>query len=75
METPSTQYEIRVSGHLGETVLGAFPELHGEARGSETVLTGCICDRSALYGVVAQLEALGLELVALRQLPQDGEPA
>ena len=39
-----------------------------ELEGSETVLTGLIEDRSALFGVVAQIEALGLELVELRQI-------
>jgi hypothetical protein len=39
-----------------------------ELKGSETVLTGLIEDRSALFGVVAQIEALGLELLELRQI-------
>jgi hypothetical protein len=40
-----------------------------EVKGSETVLTGLLEDRSALFGVLAQIEALGLELVELRQIP------
>jgi hypothetical protein len=39
-----------------------------ELKGSETVLTGLLADRSALFGVVAQIEALGLELLELRQI-------
>jgi hypothetical protein len=39
-----------------------------ELRGSETVLTGLLEDRSAVFGVLAQIEALGLELVELRQI-------
>jgi hypothetical protein len=39
-----------------------------ELKGSETVLTGLLTDRSALFGVLAQIEALGLELVELRQI-------
>jgi hypothetical protein len=38
-------------------------------QGDHTVLTGVLPDRSALYGVLAEIEALGLELVELRQLP------
>ena len=34
----------------------------------ETVLTGWLEDRSAVFGVVAQIEALGLELLELRQV-------
>ena len=40
-----------------------------ELKGGETVLTGMLEDRAALFGVLAQIEALGLELLELRQLP------
>jgi hypothetical protein len=44
-----------------------------EVRGGETVLTGSLEDRSAVYGVLAQLEALGLDLIELRRIgPSDG---
>jgi hypothetical protein len=36
--------------------------------GSETVLTGLLEDQSAVFGVLAQIEALGLELLELRQI-------
>jgi hypothetical protein len=36
------------------------------------VLTGLL-DRSALYGVLAEIEALGLDLVELRKLTPDRE--
>jgi hypothetical protein len=36
--------------------------------GSETVLTGFLEDRSAVFGVLAQIEALGLELLELREI-------
>ena len=39
-----------------------------EPKGSETVLTGLLEDRSAVFGVVGQIEALGLELLELRQI-------
>jgi len=39
-----------------------------ELKGGETVLTGLVEDRSALFGVVAQIEALGLDLLELRQI-------
>jgi hypothetical protein len=34
-----------------------------EVKGGDTVLTGRLEDRSAVFGVVAQIEALGLELL------------
>jgi hypothetical protein len=39
-----------------------------ELQGGETVLTGVLQDRSAVFGVIAQIEALGLELLELRQV-------
>jgi hypothetical protein len=60
-------YMIRVNGHLGVTVLSAFPALAWQHHGAQTVLTGLL-DRSALYGVLAEAEALGLELLEVRQL-------
>jgi hypothetical protein len=61
-------YTIRIKGRLGATALSAFPSMVPEVKGSETVLTGLLEDRSALFGVVAHIEALGLELVELRQI-------
>jgi hypothetical protein len=61
-------YTIRIQGRLGATALSAFPSMAPEVKGSETVLTGLLEDRSALFGVVAQIEALGLELLELRQI-------
>jgi hypothetical protein len=61
-------YTIRIKGRLGATALSAFPSMVSELKGSETVLTGLLEDRSALFGVVAQIEALGLELLELRQI-------
>jgi len=67
-------YSIRIRGHLGATVLSAFPALVPRWHGADTVLTGLL-DRSALYGVLAEVEALGLDLVGIRQLtPQARSP-
>jgi hypothetical protein len=61
-------YAIRIRGRLGATALSAFPTMASEVRGSATVLTGVLEDQSAVFGVVAQIEALGLELLELRQI-------
>ena len=63
------RYRIRVRGRLGETMLSAFPGLQARASGADTVLTGPLADRAALHGVLAEIEALGLELLEVRRLP------
>ena len=61
------RYQFRVSGHLGPTLLTAFPALVPQQQGAETVLTGLL-DTAALYGVIAEIEALGLDLLEVRKL-------
>jgi hypothetical protein len=58
---------IRINGHLGAMLLSAFPAMAWQLQGPETVLTG-VLDRPGLYGVLAEIEALGLDLLEVRQL-------
>jgi hypothetical protein len=44
-----------------------------EVSGGETVLTGWLADQAAVFGALAQIEALGLELLELRQVRPTGE--
>jgi hypothetical protein len=74
MDPAPVPYTIRIKGHLGATVLSAFPALVPQRHGADTVLTGLL-DRSALFGVLAEVEALGLDLLEVRQLtPQRRSP-
>lgn len=68
MATLPGLYAIRIKGRLGPTALSAFPTMVSEIKGGETVLTGLVEDRSGLFGVLGQIEALGLELLELRQI-------
>jgi hypothetical protein len=63
------RYEIRVRGPLGPIMLQAFPMLAVSRSAEDTLLIGCLPDQSALYGVIQQLEALGLELLEIRRVP------
>ena len=72
MAAPLGLYAIRIRGRLGATTLSAFPSMASESKGGDTVLTGLLEDRAALYGVLAQIEALGLELVEVRQITETG---
>jgi len=65
MDPAPARYMIRINGHLGATVLSAFPAMAPHHHGARTVLTGLL-DRSALYGVPAEIEALGLDLLEIR---------
>ena len=68
MVTRPCLYAIRIKGRLGATALSAFPSMAPELKDGETVLTGLLKDRSELFGVLGQLEALGLDLLELRQI-------
>ena len=63
-------YTIRINGHLGAMLLSAFPAMTPHQHGAHTVLTGRL-DRSALHGVLAEIDALGLDLLEVRQLEPD----
>lgn len=74
MDSAPALYAIRINGHLGATVLSAFPQLAPQHHGAYTVLTGLL-DRSALYGVLAEIEALSLDLLEVRKLtPRRNSP-
>ena len=74
MDPAPALYRIRIKGNLGATVLSAFPALAPRRHGAHTVLTG-VLDQSALYGVLAEIEALGLDLLEVRRLtPNRGSP-
>ena len=72
MDPAPARYMIRINGHLGATMLSAFPALAPQHHGAHTVLTGLL-DQSALYGVLAEIEAFGLDLLELRKLTPDRE--
>ena len=63
------RYEIRVRGPIGPTIMQEFPTLAEGRSGQDTLLVGSLPDQCALYGVIHQLEALGLELLEIRRLP------
>jgi hypothetical protein len=63
-------YAIRINGHLGAMLLSAFPAMMPEQQGPVTVLTG-VLDQSALHGVLAEIESLGLDLLEVRLLPPE----
>jgi hypothetical protein len=70
-ESQTQLYQIRVRGRLDPMIRSAFPALRAQMDGGDTVLTGMLADQAAVYGVLAEAEALGLELIEVRRLPSD----
>jgi len=68
MSSEGASYEFRVRGHLGQTMRIAFPELGARRDGDDTLLSGMLPDQAAVYGVLAAIEALGLELIEVRRM-------
>jgi hypothetical protein len=73
MDPAPASYLIWINGHLGVAVLSAFPALAPQRHGAHTVLTG-LWDQSALHGVLAEIEALGLDLLEVCQLEPQRKP-
>jgi hypothetical protein len=68
-------YEIRVKGRLTDSLMAAFEGMQASVEPVETVIHGPVQDQAALYGLLARIQALGLELVEVRRLPDPpGEP-
>ncbi|GHH23083.1 hypothetical protein [Streptomyces lanatus] len=63
------RYEIRVEGHVSETLAKVFPELDHVVMSSQTVLYGPVIDEAHLYGLLARCQSLGLRVLEMRQLP------
>ena len=65
-------YEIRIDGEVGSsirTVLGAHS---ARVADGDTWLTVALIDQPAMFGLLAQIEALGLRLISMQ--PSDRAP-
>jgi hypothetical protein len=65
----SPRYEFRIRGRLSEPVRARFETLESDVEPVDTVLHGPIRDQAELHGVIEQVQALGLELIEVRRLP------
>jgi hypothetical protein len=65
----SADYTFRVKGRLTPRLLAALDPLEASGTATDTLLLGRVTDRAALHGIIARIEALGLELVELQRLP------
>jgi hypothetical protein len=65
-------YEIRIKGKVGDPLLASFGDLDASIKPAETVLRGVIVDQAALHGLLDRIQALGLELIEIRQVQEPG---
>jgi len=69
-------YEIRFKGHLSSYRAQMFEGLEMvQEPGGETVLTGPVIDQAALHGILSRIRDLGVPLLQVRRLSQDGASA
>ncbi len=68
----SASYEIRIRGKVGDPLLTSFGDLNASIKPAETVLRGVIVDQAALHGLLDRIQALGLELIEIRQVEEPG---
>ena len=61
------QYQITISGGLGEIGREVFSDFKIESDDTTTVLTGDL-DQAALYGTLNRILSLGFELIRLNRL-------
>jgi malate/lactate dehydrogenase len=68
----AANYEIRIKGRVGDSLLVAFEGLSVDTEPVETILHGPVRDQEALHELLAKIQSLGLEVVELRRLPAAG---
>jgi hypothetical protein len=69
----AANYEIRIKGRVGDSVLLSFEGLTVTTEPVETILYGPVADQEALHELLAKIQSLGLEVIELRRLPGEGE--
>jgi hypothetical protein len=62
-------YRIVVRRELSDKYAVAFEGMVMEAKDGVTVLTGKIIDQPHLYGILARINGLGLELLSVEAMP------
>lgn len=72
METPTINYEIRVSGHLSPQWVDWFEGLTVSLEGDgTTLLTGPVADQAALHGLFKKIRNLGMILISVNPIQSD----
>ena len=62
------KYQIRVKGRLDSSWSEWFDGFSITLEGNETSLIGIVADQSALHGILAKINDLGLPLISVNKL-------
>jgi hypothetical protein len=73
-ELATKWFEIHFRGDLPGDIQSELGGLLIAVDRPRTVLSGRVRDQAALHGILRRLESLGIELVELRQFPDDLPP-
>jgi hypothetical protein len=69
----STPYQIRLKGALDSSWSDWFDGFTITVQGDETLLAGFVPDQSALHGILAKINDLGLPIVSIEKISQTGK--
>ena len=69
-----TVYRIVVRSELSDRYAVAFEGMKMETKDGETILTGEVIDQPHLFGILARINSLGLELLSVQALPNNTHP-
>jgi hypothetical protein len=58
------RYRIEIAGPVPEAIRDELPHMVVRVSGCVTTMIGDVPDTSALYGIIARLEALGIALLS-----------
>ncbi|GEL22392.1 hypothetical protein PSU4_13460 [Pseudonocardia sulfidoxydans NBRC 16205] len=64
----SHRYEFRIAGHLAPSTREAFEGMTVRDAPPETVVRGTVVDDAHLHGVLALIQDLGLQVVAVQRV-------
>lgn len=67
------RYEIVVAGHLPPAWSEWFEGFEIETGSGETRLMGAVADQPALHGILARLRDLGIPILSISRLMEDGD--
>ena len=69
-----TLYRIVVRSELSYKYAVAFEGMEMETKDGYTILTGKIIDQPHLFGILARINGLGLQLLSVQALPEGTYP-